>query len=454
MLKKWLVRLSAGIFGLVALLFAAAYVFVGYSPIYIYNAPAVATGIGAKLACSARYVSEMPLEQLRADIEVYSPILGLLEYEFDDATKTASASLPGIKTRTASYQNNMGCYLDYRGFNQRAQIDWPDMKSANAAWPKGNVVLTIDSNVQENLDAMLAADNADGHDTRALLVAHKGKIVAESYADGFSEESRFLGWSMAKSVTAQLLGQLEMAGRVNVSETDIFPEWTDGRASISIENMLNMTDGLAYDEHYDPGDTAVRMLFQEPDAAEYMRSLPLRDAPGTTFNYSSGITNVLAEIVHQRIEGDYAQDALTIANDFFRPMGMTSAVFETDASGAFVGSSYLYASARDWARVGQLMLNGGELNGVRFMTEDYVSRALQYSNAENERAYGYQWWLNIGDAQRRWKDLPRSSYAAMGNREQRVMVIPDDELVIVRLGWSPKDYIDNDNFAEIRSWFQ
>jgi len=132
---------------------------------------------------------------------------------------------------------------------------------------------------------------------------------------------------------------------------------------------------------------------------------------------------------------------------------MTSVTYEMDASGLFIGSSYLYATTRDWARIGQLMLNGGELNGQRIVSESWVQRSLQPNQSENTPDYGYQWWLNTRLDKRRWADLPSNTFAAMGNREQRVLVIPDEELVIVRLGWSPKDYIDNENFNTIRSWF-
>jgi CubicO group peptidase (beta-lactamase class C family) len=135
-------------------------------------------------------------------------------------------------------------------------------------------------------------------------------------------------------------------------------------------------------------------------------------------------------------------------------MGVTGLTYEMDPSGLFVGSSYLYATARDWARFGQLMLNGGEINGARLVTEDFVARSVEPNSSENERAYGYQWWLNRGDGKLRWPSLPLNAYAAMGNRDQRVTVLPDEDIVIVRLGWSAKEYIDNRNFSEIASWFK
>jgi CubicO group peptidase (beta-lactamase class C family) len=452
-LKKLLIRSAVVILALVILLFAVAYFAVGYSPIYLYNAPSVATGIGAKLACSGRFVSGFDLDKTATDIEVYSPILTMLDYEYDEQNKSVSASLLGLKTRTAQFKPGIGCALDYKNTNVRDTVSWPVMKSPNAAWPKGNVVFSINPDIQMKLDDMLAADNAAGHDTRAMLVVHKGKIVAESYVADIDAQTPLLGWSMTKSLNSVILGHLEMKGLVNVNETDLYPHWSDdGRADISIENLLHMTDGLNYSETYDPGEPAVRMLFQEPDAAEFTASLKLRDEPGTRFTYSSGTANIIADIVQQRIEGDVQTDTDYIIDNIFRPMGMTNVTYEMDASGLFLGSSYFYATARDWARLGQLMLNGGELNGHQIMSPEFHARSLQNNRSENKPAYGYQWWLNT-TAEPRWPDLPKNTYAAMGNREQRVLVIPNDELVIVRLGWSPKDYIDNKNFSEIRTWF-
>lgn len=454
-IKKFLLKLVVGIILAASVLLAAVYFLVGYSPVYLYNAPSVATGIGAKLACSGYFVSGFSLEKTASDIEVYSPILTMLDYDFNELDKSVSASLLGLKTRTASYQEGIGCALDYPRADARSGIDWPPLKAANAAWPKGDSVLTIRPLLQQKLDAMLQADNADGHDTRALVVVHEGQIVAESYVEGVDASTPLLGWSMTKSVNALLVGLLEREDRLSVEETTLYSHWADDdRADIRLEDLLHMTDGLNFDEEYDPGEAATRMLFQVPDAAEYTASRQLRFEPGRQFNYSSGTANLIADLVQQRIPGGVQQDVDYIVNEFFRPMGLSSVTYEMDASGLFVGSSYLYASARDWAKIGQVMLNRGELNGTRFFSEDFYARAVTPNESDNTQAYGYQWWLNQGDQNRRWPSLPASTFAAQGNREQRVMVLPEDELVIVRLGWSPKDYIDDQNFAEIRGWFQ
>lgn len=438
--------------GLTLLVFASLYLFLGYSPVYVINAPSVATGIGAKLACSMRYVSEFDEQQAAQDIEVYSPILAMLDYQYNDAERSVVAAL-GPFARSASFREGIGCYLDYNGYNERASVAWPSISVSDENWPVGNRVDNIDETIQQRLDAMLSADNEQGHDTRALVVVHQGKLVAESYAGGFDASTAFLGWSMTKSVHGMIVGHLHMRGLIELDQAPVFEEWQDSRAAISLVDLLQMTDGLAYEEEYDPGQIAPRMLFQEPGAAEFMLGVGTRHLPGEHWQYSSGTTNLLSLLVHRSIDGGHADDIAFLVEAFFHPIGLASMIYEADATGLLMASSYLFASARDWAKLGQLMLNKGEINGQRLFTEQWAEESLQPNGSENQPDYGYQWWLNRGADTKRWPSLPETAYAAMGNREQRLMVLPEQELVIVRLGWSPKDYRDDVNFSEIVSWF-
>jgi CubicO group peptidase (beta-lactamase class C family) len=127
---------------------------------------------------------------------------------------------------------------------------------------------------------------------------------------------------------------------------------------------------------------------------------------------------------------------------------MAHTTLELDSNGVFVGSSNIYSSGRDWARLGQLMLNKGELNGYRVMSEQWVEMATRPNKSDNERAYGYQVWLNRGDEQLRWPEVPADAYSFTGNRGQRVMIVPSKQLVIVRLGWSSTSYPVNDRFPQ------
>jgi len=171
--------------------------------------------------------------------------------------------------------------------------------------------------------------------------------------------------------------------------------------------------------------------------------------PGSYFSYSSGTANLLSQIHFNNTGANLQSSYLDFLANLYEPMAFQNAVFEVDASGVFMGSSYFYASARDWARLGQLMLDDGVVNGQRLVSSDWIRAATSPNSSENETAYGYQWWLNRGDSQLRWPDLPEDSFAAQGNRQQWVMIIPSRDVVIVRLGWTAGRYPGNDRFAEI-----
>ncbi|MBU2097633.1 MAG: beta-lactamase family protein, partial [Gammaproteobacteria bacterium] len=311
---------------------------------------------------------------------------------------------------------------------------------------------TINNSLQELTNALVAQDNAAGLNTRALLVVHRGNIVAESYAQGADAQTPLLGWSMAKSLTSLMLGNLEYRGLLSSDESAGFAQWqNDERRDIRIEHLLTMTDGLDFSEEYNPGDDATAMLFTQPSASDYVLQQELAATPGSRFNYSSGTANVLSRIYFERTGGTLAASLQDYREHIAVPLSFQHSVFETDASGVFMGSSYFYASARDWARMGQLMLNNGVLNGARIVSEDWVNRSIQPNSSLNDRAYGYQWWLNSDGSEdnRRWPELPADAYSANGNRQQYTMVVPSADTVIVRLGWTSGRYPVGERFAQI-----
>jgi len=430
---------------------------IGISPGYIVGAPAVATGIGAKLLCSSRYVSGFSERQSFDDLVQYSGILDQLTVRYEDDEKTVRASLFGLAEKSSTYLPGIGCSVDYKGFDTRyslarfiEELRVEESEAVeNLAWPLTDHVATVEPEVQSLIETLVLEDNAAGLNTRALLVVKGGEILGEAYAQGADAQTPLLGWSMAKSLTAVMLASLEYRGLIDLSAPASFNEWAnDERAQIRITDLLTMTDGLAFSEEYNPGDDATAMLFDSPSAAGYVLAKPLAHEPGLHFNYSSGTANLLARLYQQALGGpvaarsDYEQNIAAV-------LGFQNAVFETDAAGGFVGSSYLYASARDWARLGQVMLNAGEINGQRLFSAEWADRATQRNGSLNHPAYGDQWWRNSGNPSLRWPSLPKDSFAAMGNRQQLVMVIPSADVVIVRLGWTAGRYPDNENFKRI-----
>ncbi len=421
----------------------------GFPPAYIISAPGVATGIGSKLLCSSRYVSGFSREQSFDDLVQYSFILDRLSIEYDDTQRSVTTSLFGLSKKTASYIPGLGCAVDYRGFEQRESLLVAVAESSSQAWPLGDDVGEPDQALEVLLEDVLRRDNNSGLNTRALLLVHEGRVVAEAYDQGADADTPLLGWSMAKSLMSTMLANLEYRGMLNIDSAPGFESWqADERSQIKIRDLLTMSDGLAFSEEYDPGDDATAMLFTAPSASDYVMQKKLLHQPGRHFNYSSGTANLLSRVYAESFadpQGNYDD----YMENIHRVLGFQNAVFETDASGVFVASSYLYASARDWARLGQLMLNNGEINGRRVFREDWVERAIAPNTTENEKAYGFQWWLNSGDETLRWADLPEGAFMANGNRQQMIAVVPSADVVIVRLGWTAGSYPVNKQFAEI-----
>ncbi len=422
---------------------------IGITPAFIFYGPGVATGIGSKLLCSAEYVIGNSRDQAFEDLVQYSTILSQISYEYDDSTQRVSTSLFGLKPKTASYIPGLGCAVDYDGYSQRRELQLQLAAQSEAEWPAGDSVNSIDSSVQALTDSLLADDNRNGLNTRALLVVRNGQIIAESYGQQMHAASKLLGWSMTKSLNAIMLGNLEMRGLIDLSAPTGLAQWqADERSTIRIEDLLTMTDGLDFSEQYNPGDDATAMLFTSASASEYVLQRPLGATAGNRFNYSSGTANVLSRLYTEALGGPQAAYD-NFVSAIYQTMAFQNAVFETDASGVFVGSSYFYASARDWARMGQLMLNGGRINGQRIVTEAWVQRATSPNNSANDKAYGYQWWLNRGNEELRFPSLPEDVYYANGNRQQLVMVFPSQNAVIVRLGWTAGRYPASENFGRI-----
>ncbi len=434
----------------------------GISPAYVLKAPAMLAGMGAKLSCSGHYVSGLTKPQAIKDLQSYSAILGWLDIHFDDRAQLVEADFLGLENRRARYRPGLGCALE---IGETAPLDQLANQLASeqltpeyhpirgADWPQGDSAGDIDPELQQKLDQLRRSDNSEGLQTRALVVIYQGKLVAESYAPGFDPYSRLLGWSMAKSVTALLTGRLEMLGLLDPEQLPVFDQWAnDARRQIHWQDLLHMSSGLNFPEDYEPGAGATDMLFNSSRASDLPLMAALVHPPGELFEYSSGTTNLLSRKLYELTGNAPQRHHEFLRQQLIVPLGLQDFVMETDPSGIPVGSSYLYASARDWARVGQLMLNGGELNGYRLVDQTWVNRALQPNQSENKKSYGYQFWLNRGDVERRWPKLPADSYAALGNRKQVMMMVPSMEAVIVRLGWTTGSYPTNDNMAEILSW--
>jgi CubicO group peptidase (beta-lactamase class C family) len=418
-----------------------------------WNIPAavdMATGMGAKLACSSLYVTGLSEQQAKADIVSYSAAASLLDLTYDNQAKTVTATLKGMAEKQAKFRDGLGCSLELGDTTALDQVRVQEISASDDAWPVGETVTTIKPALQTVLQNQLKDDNEQGLNTRALLLVKNGKIVAESYAEGFSSESKLLGWSMGKSVTAMMLGRLDAIKVVDFKQTALFDQWKhDDRKNLNLIHLLQMSSGLDFDEPYVPGSDSTKMLFTVPSASDLALKSELTRKPSTHFYYSSGTTNILARWLYQELGGTPQAMFDFTYQELFAPLHMAHSTFEGDSTGVLVGSSYLYASARDWARMAQLLLNNGEWEGQQLISSDWIAQASAPNNSDNDKRYGYQFWLNAGHDDLRWPNLPADAYAMQGNRSQRVMMIPSENTAIIRLGWTTGQYPMNEKFSEL-----
>ena len=295
----------------------------------------------------------------------------------------------------------------------------------------------------------LIAPVATHGETHALLVQHKGEMLFEAYGSGYATpcgpSSTHISWSMAKSMTHALVGMLVKDGRIDVTAPAPVAEWQGSpRAAITWQDLLEMRSGLEWVEDYVDGEKShvIDMLFGNgvADHGAYAAALPLVEPIGTVWNYSSGTTNILSRCIGDVLCRDLVaattherKERLMqfLSARLFEPLGMTTAIAKCDAAGNFVGSSYVYATARDFMKFGELYMNGGAVvvDGTRRqLLPDYWvnhARTVVANDSATETQYGAHWWV--------WPQC-ENSLVATGYEGQYTAIIPEKELVMVRLG--------------------
>lgn len=293
-------------------------------------------------------------------------------------------------------------------------------------------------------------------ETRALLVMADGKIAAERYAAGYGPETRFVSWSMAKTVTAVMIGMLVADGRLRLDESAPVPQWQrpgDARGEITLRQLLQMRSGLRHTEAGDPPyeSSEVRMLFLDgrDDMARWAEEQPLEAEPGMQFEYSSSTSVILADIAARELTESLDPDTRrkAVANylqaRLFGPLGMTSMVPEFDASGTLIGGSLIHGSARDWAKFGEFLRRKGQApGGEQLVPRSWIEAMVTPSPRSPQ--YGFQVWLNreyrkpgMDEPHELFPDrAPASTFSLIGHMGQYVMVSPGQRVTLVRLGHS------------------
>ncbi|MCP3983852.1 MAG: serine hydrolase, partial [bacterium] len=310
---------------------------------------------------------------------------------------------------------------------QPAGVPWP-----TEAWPTGQPEADVDREALERVYRTLIeqADEAQTGQTHALLFVHRGRLVAEAYDSEHDRDSQLVSWSMAKSITHALAGILVRDGRLDLEEPLPIPAWRepgDPRGAITLEHLFRMVDGLDFVEDYIPGGVShvIDMLFEtgKQDVAGYACARTAKHPPESYWNYSSGTANIIAWLLGRTVGGGEAGMRAFMDRELFQPLGMRGAEPRFDSTGTFIGSSYVFTTARNFARFGLLYLRDGLWGDDRILPEGWVDHARRLTPASFDQ-YGAQWWLAQDGSGR---------FYASGFRGQYIVVDPARDLIMVRL---------------------
>ena len=428
----------------------ALLIVLGVATVYNYPKLNIISGYAAKNMASTVFIANRDLESVvKNDHNV--PMIELAETEADMVNKSASATVYGMMERRAIYRDGLGAVLINDEYDPNAITLSPNRTRAADTLPFPYGSTAQKDTVFENIDYDLlqaALDGAFGNPeiqkTRTALVVYKDQIIGERYIDGFNYETPILGWSMTKSVLATLFGILEHQGKLEVNSPAPIESWqNDERNGITLNHLLRMQSGLEWDEDYTSISDVTKMLFLDSDMTLAQMWKKALAPPTEIWNYSSGTSNLLSGILrnHFKTHQEYLDFPYSALID---KIGMHSMLIEADLAGNYVGSSYAWASTRDWAKFGLLYLHKGNWNGEQLFAPewvDYISKPTQHSDGK----YGAHFWLN---AHGKYPDVPKDLFSANGYQGQYVFVIPSKDLVIVRTGLGEEPDFDANGFLK------
>jgi len=429
-------RIVKGILKTVLVILVLGLAFGAY---YINTLIPIITGYPAKYLCSAVFVSGRE----QAEVEAMDLNFSFIKYVKNEVNLNDSSVTSHFlwgKSR-AIYRSGFGATL-LRDVDESElrKIKFPEIQASfnpdTIIWPLGNILPDTTTNVNKEelkqiTSKLMNEDFYNGH-AFAFMVVHKGIPVAEAYQPQFDVKTRFLSWSMAKSFTNTLAGMMVKDGKWDINQPINIPEWqNDDRKQITYKNLMQAESGLEWNEDYGNRSDVTVMLYCNKDFARFVFDRPLASAVGSTWVYSSGNPNVITYQIRQTIRNDQEYYKFPKTR-LFDKIGMSDAVFEVDASGNFVGSSYVFASLRSYARYGLMLMNDGVFNGERILPEGWVSASV-HPNAKSNGEYGSLFWLNQSG---KLPSIPKDMFWCQGYDGQRLFMIPSKELIVVILGFS------------------
>ena len=445
-MKKRILR-SLLIFLVVLLVCALSYI--------TYLSPGI-TGDAAKIVASGVFVAGRTQKSIENEDINFFPV-NQTKNIVDNTKKIVTSRLLYFWKSEAVYNEGLGCTL-VRDFSEAdvLKLDYPDvpLPSGNPdtiPWPAGDLLSDtvpagIDMQMLNDMLDRVFKDTVSFHGTFAVAVVYKDQLVAERYRNDLGPANRFLSWSMAKSFTNAMVGAMVKDGLIDINAPMKIDEWAkDERKNITLDNLMHMTSGLEFSEKYYKlrFSNTTTMLLKNGDMGAYAISKKLLTKPDSVWSYSSGSGNIIEEYLRTAFKSHeeylaYPRKAI------FNKTGMRSLVWEVDASGTFVGSSYLYATMRDYARFGLLYLHNGNWLGEQIFPEGWVSYTTTPAKG-SDGAYGALFWLNKNGE---FPGLPEDLFYCDGYDGQRIFILPSKEMIIVRTGCSPRGTIDWQSFLK------
>jgi hypothetical protein len=422
--------------------------------VYLNSLLPIITGYAAKNLCSDVFVSLRDPGNVEA-IDLNFSFIKLTKNSINYDEKSVTSHFLWGKSK-AIYRAGFGVTLlrdipeeKLRKTRYPSGID-PGYSQDTLKWPLGDIVpgknTGIDTLKLNDIAKRLITDNAYNGDVFAFIVIHKGIPVAEAYKPQFNQKTRFLSWSMAKSFINAMVGILVKQGKLDIMKPVGIDEWkNDERSKITLNNIMQMQSGLKWNEDYGNRSDVTLMLHCESDMAHFALDRPSAYPVGAHWYYSSGATNIVSYLIRRQFSNDSSYYVFA-NNQLFNKIGAPDAVFEVDPTGTRVGSSYLYATARDYARFGLLFENDGVFNGERILPEGWVKYSTSVASASNG-LYGSFFWLNRGKS---LPSAPEDMYACDGHDGQHIYILPTQQLVVVILGYSPlsKGGMDTDGLLK------
>jgi CubicO group peptidase (beta-lactamase class C family) len=421
---------------------------------YLASVARSGTGYEAQTMCSAVFISGRAPESVRAaEFQGLHPLLKSVSLTIERRKHEVRANLFGLGAQKSSFREGLGCTLTDIGSKLPPA---PAVLGTRRTPPDDDIARGV-RNLPHEIDPVrLAAavdrafeetDAANPLQTRALLVLLDGHPIAERYAPGFNKDMPLAGYSMTKTVMSALTGILIERGRLRLDQTGLMPEWRatgDARGRIAVDNLLHMTSGLNWDEDsHNPRGDALLMAFHDRDTSALAASRPLVHMPGTMVNYNSGAANILSRVLRDTFAGDIDAYLAFPRTAIFDRIGMSTAMIAPDGSGVLFGSTQGFATARDWARFGELYRNDGRWNGEQILPSGWVSYSVRPQAATGGADYGAMIRLNRGapgrPSERPYPLLPEDTLMMHGQFSQVAVIIPSRRLIIVRLGETHSD---------------